>query len=648
MPIADPPPPGMPDPLRFVRCVTCESRLRVTDPAMIGTLANCPKCGSIVAVSEENLESATGGTPPPPPGGGGAAGRGETVDSDAVTRESIDLAAIATEAGPGTDPPSGFRQEEKPEGTPPPDGTPRPDETPSRSHVIPIGAITAVAVGIIAALAAAGVFRRDPGPSRTDAVIAKADPPPAAEKPNDDTASADAPDGGGAATAGVEPPDEPQPVVAEPPNDGVAAAPPAPDPATTRNSETEPATPPSMTAATGSGPPVAPEMTARPAGDAPDDRPTLTQLPEGLAAFGPLLLAEAPRAPTNLPPPPSMDDLLLRDAAATDDPLMPVAREPIRPERDLRLPLAIAARGDALPPTDVTAVLTEMTAVPIEWDLPSMDVVGTDPRRPMTIPGGTPTAEEWLNAVAVSVDAVVDIEPHRVVIRPRTDVLADAVKQSVAPEAIMGDVAPLRTLTGAEDPAAAGGDDAVLVAVAAETIARGRDGPGRMSDAAWSRWGVVGDGPSEWPIDRWAPPPPATPVPMSVATFLRRYGRAESAAVMIHWDDLTRRDHPPGEMIFPDVEPDPATVLARTLQPLGVRARDLGDGYRWVGTDATYDRLPIVRGSPPLGANRPSHRRRFDAAVANLPPGTYAYAYDAVSDRAFTRLPRFIDRQWRK
>lgn len=57
-----------------VQCLTCASQLRVSDPAIVGTIAACPKCGSMVEINrpEGQVEIGRSG-----------------VDSQAITEEAI-------------------------------------------------------------------------------------------------------------------------------------------------------------------------------------------------------------------------------------------------------------------------------------------------------------------------------------------------------------------------------------------------------------------------------------------------------------------------------------------------------------------------------------------------------------------------------
>ena len=66
------------NPLSFkpfaVQCLTCASQLRVSDPAVVGTIAACPKCGSMVEINRPDSQVEIGRS---------------GVDSQAITEEAI-------------------------------------------------------------------------------------------------------------------------------------------------------------------------------------------------------------------------------------------------------------------------------------------------------------------------------------------------------------------------------------------------------------------------------------------------------------------------------------------------------------------------------------------------------------------------------
>ena len=73
--------------------------------------------------------------------------------------------------------------------------------------------------------------------------------------------------------------------------------------------------------------------------------------------------------------------------------------------------------------------------------------------------------------------------------------------------------------------------------------------------------------------------------------------------------------------------------------------RQVDSKHWWVGTEATYDRLPIFVWTPPLGQARADFVERMNQVMAGSSPLQYRLAIDDTSDRALMLLPRFIVRQ---
>jgi hypothetical protein len=64
-----------------VNCLTCGSALRVTDPGIVGTIASCPKCESMVPIDLPSIVAKN--TPPQV-----AVGQ-SSIDSEAITEDAI-------------------------------------------------------------------------------------------------------------------------------------------------------------------------------------------------------------------------------------------------------------------------------------------------------------------------------------------------------------------------------------------------------------------------------------------------------------------------------------------------------------------------------------------------------------------------------
>ncbi|MFG0267811.1 MAG: hypothetical protein ACF8AM_22070, partial [Rhodopirellula sp. JB055] len=95
-----------------VQCVSCLSRLKVSNPALIGTIVNCPKCNSFVQIDPPSTHPSAKTPPSPPPAPDVSDPTpavpqltlgDESIGSEAVTEAGMsvgDLAADFADAGP--------------------------------------------------------------------------------------------------------------------------------------------------------------------------------------------------------------------------------------------------------------------------------------------------------------------------------------------------------------------------------------------------------------------------------------------------------------------------------------------------------------------------------------------------------------------
>ena len=78
-----------------ISCSTCGAHLRVTNPALVGTIANCPKCGSLVQIA-----GSPDGDAGPPEVAGMTVGA-DPVDSEAITRDTVEPPETINSPTPG-------------------------------------------------------------------------------------------------------------------------------------------------------------------------------------------------------------------------------------------------------------------------------------------------------------------------------------------------------------------------------------------------------------------------------------------------------------------------------------------------------------------------------------------------------------------
>ena len=161
-----------------------------------------------------------------------------------------------------------------------------------------------------------------------------------------------------------------------------------------------------------------------------------------------------------------------------------------------------------------------------------------------------------------------------------------------------------------------------------------------------SRWTQAADQPPEsWNLLSGGKSGPPYDAPVTVAEVLRHVARANNASCVVNWHDAVRRRLSPEQLTLPFAAADGGTELADTLTPFGMQVRKVDESHWWVGTAATYDRLPLVVWTQPLGERRDSFMNQIKTIMAGADEDSFRMAIDPQSDRAILLLPRFVVRQ---
>ena len=184
-----------------------------------------------------------------------------------------------------------------------------------------------------------------------------------------------------------------------------------------------------------------------------------------------------------------------------------------------------------------------------------------------------------------------------------------------------------------------------LSIIAADVIRRMRGAEGRLPEQTLMRWAARADAPRPWQRLTGGDSGPQDDAPETISQLLWRVAKRNDAVCIVNWRDAVRRRMSPEQLVLPYAGDDAATMLSKTLAPFEMQARQVSPGYWWVGTEATYDRLPVVVWTQPLGQDRDAFLRRLEVAMQMAPQSGFRVAYDEVSDRALMLLPRFILRQ---
>lgn len=409
------------------------------------------------------------------------------------------------------------------------------------------------------------------------------------------------------------------------------------------------------------------------------DASRLMDLPPGLAQFTPFLLQDSATEVPTLQAPPTMDELAIEDAIEDDlDPLEKIEPRKINLRSDLAIKMAF--RANDYPLVDLILMVSQITGVPIQIDWVSFDLAGLDVRQRIAVPKDGASAEKLLDLIATSVQGEIQTK-ETLLILTVAQAAFDGVHRDLislddfgvdagSAEQVMAEflrpadpIVDDPTINDAiVDPGNGGDADTVdlvaprriieprqadqLAAMATETLRRMRGVTAKVPDERIGRWIQTDSTPTiEWPKLSGGDPGPPVDTPVALASFLRRISRANDAVCMVNWYDANRRGIFPERLLLPDVRDDAAATVRRTIAPLGLSIRQVDSRHWWVGSDATYDRLPVVLSSPPLGRARDAFFSQLGRIMAGGDHDEYRLTYDPASDRALMLLPRFVVRQ---
>ena len=384
--------------------------------------------------------------------------------------------------------------------------------------------------------------------------------------------------------------------------------------------------------------------------DGLDTAPGMQELPPELAQYTQFLLDDGAPAKPTLQAPPTMEEVKLEAAAEEEDEDL---RIPIVPkELDLRADLAIrlALASDGYPASDLMLLVSQVTGVPIQMDWPSFDLAGADIQQQVPTTKDWRSARELIDQAAEVLNAEIREQPNLLLLTLRDESFDEAVSRlkSVEDFGVDGPSAQefLQGFLAGENRGANPREVSQLACFATEALRRMRGIAPQMKETRFRRWACeINDSQAEWTVLAGGDSGPQLDAPMSLAELMRRTAKRNQAICVFNWQDAVRRGAPPEHLLLPHNEEDAGSTLRSTLYPLGLQVRQVDSKHWWVGTEATYDRLPIFVWTPPLGQKRADFLQQMNKVMAGLPPLQYRLAIDDASGRALMLLPRFIVRQ---
>ena len=394
---------------------------------------------------------------------------------------------------------------------------------------------------------------------------------------------------------------------------------------------------------------------------------TLQELPAGLRKFTPFLLQEGPPENTTLKAPPSIDEVDIDAAAEEESQSLGIdAPEPINVRKDLSVKVAFNSQGYPLP--SLALLMSQITGVPIQIDWTSFDLAGIDVGKRIKVVGKARSARDWLDTIAAAVDGVVREEEFVIVITVSNDVFAKR-ELDLLDVTDFGDQAHTATqvIKAFMDEAESDGEgndndndeeeEAVSVSMgtreasqlkilATELLRRMREITPKIPDRQAGRWLQTQAGSwSEWKLLDGGKSGDQVDTPITMAGMLRQAAMVNDAVCLVNWHDANRRGMRPQRLVMPHSQGNVGAMLSQTLMPWSLQVRAVDPSHWWVGSVATYDRLPVLVQTEPLGHHREDYAQQMVNIMGNASRDVYRTAYDPVSDRMLLLLPRFVARQ---
>ncbi len=400
-----------------------------------------------------------------------------------------------------------------------------------------------------------------------------------------------------------------------------------------------------------------------------DDRGTMMELPPGLAEFVPLMNLEASNfdlQPT-LKTPQTLNDIQLNaPAEELIDPMM-IANPPEPIEINNALAIRMTFDSPGYPLTEFALFMSQVTGVPVHLDWTSFDIAGQNIDQTIEIPKGWKTAAELLDAISTSIHSEARRENSLIVLTLNDETFQAAQLPIVQLEdfgdgessaiallveflRLSGDADAKTQLTSIQSR-----EDKQLAAFAVESLRRMRGIDPKISDERFMRWAALGkmsptkdatESPTgQWPLLSGLKAFEQLSAPESVAEVLRTMGRTNDATCLINGYDFRRRGLSPKQLVMPYSGQSGEAMLKKMLTPFRMQVRQVDASHWWVGTEGTYDRLPILIWTEPLGEYRAGLVDRFNLITENEIDRNFRLVIDDTSDRALMLLPRFIARQ---
>jgi hypothetical protein len=446
--------------------------------------------------------------------------------------------------------------------------------------------------------------------------------------------------------------------------------------------------------------PMGPAISAAPIAD--DGTAAMDDLPAGLRKFVPLLdVSTADNgAPQTFATPPTIDSVQLDAAAEIETEETPtVKRASIDVPKLLAMRFAIDNRGGNL--SELMLLASQLTGVPIELELISIDLAGISINQPLTTPSGWMSMEQWLQQSLASVGLVMEIGDGVVLVHASAPRLLEASGHALMlddfgddAERIAGWIKPIviPNIGAAVEPAAPANEEEVpqpdgnvnendeakptepwsfdaaekrlvvpadryllvqsICAAEAMRLMSGKPTKlPRMQTARWiGRWTTAKQptkDPStitDWPVVTDGQAGAQLDSPRTIAGLLRRVATENRAAVAVVWHDAMRHQIYPTDLAMPLSDGLTAgAYIDDLIGEGGLQARDTGDSVWWIGSEGLYDRYEVITWMTIPAGTGASIAQRLSVTLGVADPAMLPITWDQST--LMIRAPRYIARQ---
>ncbi|TWT73130.1 hypothetical protein CA85_15970 [Allorhodopirellula solitaria] len=390
----------------------------------------------------------------------------------------------------------------------------------------------------------------------------------------------------------------------------------------------------------------------------------LTDLPPELASFVDLLNlpGDAPDAPPVRTPEVPVADLIIDQAAdAMLDPML-LATPPPEVNIDNALKLRVAVQSDGYPLAGMVLVFSELTQVPIQLDWFTFDLMGISMSQKVrdATPGWKPVGT-LMDAIASDSGVVFEQEEARLFLTASPEDARESLRAVLATDDFGSEQESAESLAErfASNPLWNEREQLNLKALATDCLRLARGLPSKLPEPALAHWTVRAEGlllkkdsdsdqperlAEQWPLLEGGKSGSQLDTAITLAGLLRRTSRLNGATCVVNWDDARQRRLTPGQLVLPYADQPAGEMLAETLAPLGLQTRMADPSHWWVGTAATYDRMPLLVIGDELGPQRDQILQRIRDAAEHADTLIFI-EHDPVSDRYLAMLPRFLYRQ---